>query len=173
MNGIDPNMVRAGDTVTVRFIATGDEITTTAYQPTDIASGHVYILGWPLNKPGNLHGLALKHFEILDHQPAPEPEWKPGTVAFVIQGGDPGAGVDDHEFPAALQTDGTWVGLAGEAATAAPTSVRPLVVIDPAGVDWGALQGKISQKIPGERPFAVALGIIGLFAETLGIEVSA
>jgi hypothetical protein len=107
-----------------------------------------------------------RFFILTAHQPAPKPEWKPGTVAVVIQGGDPGAGVDDHEFRAALQTDGTWVGLAGEAATAAPISVRPLVVIDPADVDVAHLA-----HVYDDAPGTERTGIRAVLA-ALGIEVA-
>lgn len=84
---LDPSAVEAGDTVVVRFIETGEEFTTKAYQPADItASGEwVYILGWPLNKPGGKHGLALTKFEFLDHQPTPKPEPAlPTTAGSVV-----------------------------------------------------------------------------------------
>lgn len=73
---LDPKSVHVGDTVTVRFIETGDEIVTKAYQPDDItASGeYVYLLGWPLHRANGTFGLAFSHFEILAIEPAPEPE---------------------------------------------------------------------------------------------------
>lgn len=80
---LDPKSVHVGDTVTVRFIETGDVLTTKAYQPDDVTKPGewVYLLGWPLNKPMG-HGLAVTKFEILAIEPAPkpEPEWEPGTV---------------------------------------------------------------------------------------------
>jgi len=135
---LDPSKVKAGDTVTVRFAQTGDEFTTTAYCPEDIKqSGHVYILGWPLNKPGGLHGLAVKHFELLDHQPAsePEPEWKPGMVAVItpsMPGGNIVRSIRGHEGNWVNEFHGSWDD--DEVA-----HVRPLIVIDPAEVDLDKL----------------------------------
>lgn len=82
MTGIDPSKVKAGDTVWVRFIETGEELVTKAYRPESITEPGpwAFLLGWPLNKGNGGHGLAVKYFEILDHQPAPQPEWQPGTV---------------------------------------------------------------------------------------------
>jgi hypothetical protein len=125
---LDPAKVKAGDTVTL------DHPDGTHLPNRTVSSVYAVMIG---RRQEYLNDLYAEGYTLTEHQPAPEPEpvWKPGTVAVVVQGGDPGAGVDDHEFRAALQTDGTWVGLAGEAATAAPVSVRPLVVIDPAEVD--------------------------------------
>jgi ribosomal protein S27AE len=134
---LDPSKVQAGDTVTLENGETsvrGPVACIETAKHTDVAIGFsIPNVGWRYLVPDVLAQQDSGVWTLTDHQPAPEPEpaWKPGTVAVVVQGGDPGAGVDDHEFRAALQTDGMWVGLAGEAATAAPVSVRPLVVLDP------------------------------------------
>lgn len=87
---LDPKQVHVGDTVTVRFIPTGDVFTTKAYQPEDVTKPGewVYVLGWPLNKPMG-HGLGITYFEILAIEPAPEPEpvWEPGTVGTATVSG--------------------------------------------------------------------------------------
>lgn len=87
---IDPHAVKPGDTVTVRFIETGDEITTKAYRPEDITAGRwVSVLGWPLVKADGTFGLAVKFFELIAHQPAPEPEveWADGTFGDALVDG--------------------------------------------------------------------------------------
>jgi hypothetical protein len=81
----DPRLVKAGDTVTVRFIETGDVVTTKAYKPSDIKpAGWVSVLGWPLNKGDGTHGLAVKYFEIIDHQPARAPDPERDRLSDVI-----------------------------------------------------------------------------------------
>lgn len=133
---LDPKSVHVGDTVTVRFKETGEEITTKAYQPKDLTadSEWVYILGWPLNKPMG-HGLAVKYFELIGHQPAPEPEpeWKPGTVANIETAAD-------GPLRAMLTEGNTWSAENGETYMAGDVAeADPLVVIDPAAVDVDAL----------------------------------
>lgn len=163
---LDPSKVKAGDTVTL----SADETSTRGpVKEIQYAGGGEWDI-WIANHAHPFRAGRIGLWAVTDHQPAvePEPGWKPGTVAVVIQGGDPGAGVDDHEFPAALQTDGTWVGLAGEAATAAPVSVRPLVVIDPAGVDVHMLRDVYANEAH------VAADSQGIYAvlTMLGIEVA-
>lgn len=149
---LDPGAVKAGDTVTVRFIPTGEEVTTKAYRPDDVKAPWVYLLGWPLIKgydagEGGTFGLALKYFELLSHQPAPEPEpeWVGKFVSAVVDVDDDGRrferrqgfvsrgdarGVNKFNFigHAGNQTQRTWM-----------EDARPLVVLDPATVDVVAL----------------------------------
>lgn len=134
---IDPHAVKPGDTVTVRFIETGDEITTKAYRPEDIKAGRwVSVLGWPLVKADGTFGLAVKYFELLAHQPAPEPEpeWEMTQVAVVTPHGK-----DDLTTRAIYGEDGNWHNAYGGFWSDDEVSVRPLVVIDPAAVDVDAL----------------------------------
>lgn len=138
---LDPKSVHVGDTVTVRFIETGDVLTTKAYQPDDItASGeYVYLLGWPLHRANGTFGLASSHFEILAIEPAPEPEpeWDPAADYIATVRGVPGVRVtwspvdDDDRSPWRSRqaiTDGKW----SWHPDSEVTDVRPLVVIDPA-----------------------------------------
>lgn len=165
---LDPSKVKAGDTVAVHVSCEGC--------PDYDVTGEVYHYAQTLAVgPGDR--LDDPRVTLTAHQPAPEPEpeWKPGEVALVRF---PGGEGDRPNLPASYAQidgpDGEWRALNGECADYATDVevVRPLVVIDPAAVDWPALQGKISQRIPGERPFAVALGIIGIVAEALGIEAT-
>lgn len=167
---LDPSKVRAGDTVAL-LVDPPDT------HPAFTVAGETHSLGGPTVYLGGWRVDDLPDYVTLTaHQPAPEPEpeWKPGTVAVVVQGGDPGAGVDDHEFRAALQTDGMWVGLAGEAATSAPVSVRPLVVIDPAAVDVEALAEALRREWSG-KDFGVTFSwdaIARTLLAALGIEAT-
>lgn len=139
---LDPKSVHVGDTVTVRFIETGDVLTTKAYQPDDItASGeYVYLLGWPLHRANGTFGLAISHFEILAIEPAPEPEWEMTQVAVVTPHGK-----DDLTTRAIYGEDGNWHNAYGGFWSDDEVSVRPLVVIDPAAVDVVAIAKAMHQ----------------------------
>lgn len=163
---LNPALVKAGDTVTVHVVAEPE-------MPDYDVSGEVYRFLDGLAVGG--HVLSNPDVTLTAHQPAPqpEPEYEPGTVAVVIQGGDPGAGVDDHEFRAALQTDGMWVGLSGEAATSAPVSVRPLAVIDPAAVDLDAIVSVVEEITTGADTQARSIyDVLHAAFTELGIEVA-
>lgn len=130
---LDPKSVHIGDTVTVRFKETGDEIVTKTYQPDDITAPgeYVYLLGWPLHRANGTFGLAISHFEILAIEPAPMPERKPGTVAIVTP--SMWGGIVNR---AIRGTDGGWYTEAGgHWDDDEVTDAHELVVIDPAAVD--------------------------------------
>lgn len=67
---LDPSKVKAGDTVTLHVVT----IDSPAY---DVA-GEAYMLGHALAVGG--HVLTGPGVTLIDHQPAPEPEWQPGTT---------------------------------------------------------------------------------------------
>lgn len=73
---LDPSKVKAGDTVTVR--ATDYEMGTYEVSGTVVgALGGVLCVG-----PARIvqNGKWRTHYTLTDHQPAPNPEWKPGTT---------------------------------------------------------------------------------------------
>jgi hypothetical protein len=69
MNAIDPAAVKAGDTVTA-YIVPGDAPSFTVTGETHATGRGVQIGNWPI---------ADSHVTLTAHQPAPKPEWKPGT----------------------------------------------------------------------------------------------
>ena len=137
---IDPHAVKPGDTVVVRFVQTGDVVTTKAYRPEDIKAGRwVSVLGWPLVKADGTFGLAVKHFELLAHQPAPEPEPEyvvGGTIADIQVRGC-------HAAPMAalraIRSEGGWRTSGGRFDDVNVETVRPLVVIDPVTMPTAAV----------------------------------
>jgi hypothetical protein len=85
---LDPSKVKAGDTVTVHVKFENPEfrdftITGEVYNAMEGAG--LYVGGWPL----------LDHTQVTltDHQPAPKPEWKPGTTGTATIAGKPGVRV--------------------------------------------------------------------------------
>lgn len=174
---LDPSKVKAGDTVTlesgtalVRDVVieaksrgVGQFVFYTAENPDPLIPGTYYLVNsgaWTLT----------------DHQPAPEPEpeWKPGTLALITIRGQDGE-APEHERAVrrplmgaprlawhAVDTGGFWY-------DENVTDVRPLVVIDPAGVEPALRESAAftSRVWQGELS-----NIIIALREALGIEAS-
>lgn len=169
---LDPSKVKAGDTVTLEKGAALVRDVVTKIEPHGgnrrfYVSEHADPLQVGPFTASMWYIVGYGAWTLTDHQPAakPEPEWKPGTVAVVVKGGDPGAGIEDSEFRAALDVDGIWRSFDDTERTAAPESVRPLVVLDPAEVDRKALEeafvraGGFSSNAMGIRAVLRHLGI--------------
>jgi hypothetical protein len=135
---IDPAAVKAGDTVTLE----SDElVANVAGRVTDIQHDHgawtVYLaLGVMGHSTPFVVGVGTS-WTLTDHQPAPEPEWEPGTVysARLAGASDPFHVWSDLDEGERAFMDGR--GNAYD--TGELLDVRPLVVIDPAEVDVAAL----------------------------------
>lgn len=125
---LDPSKVRPGDRVTLEiFQLPYGRYTVSADAFYDEASGTVCAAGHPVD-PDGTYVLALTA-----HQPGPEPEWPPATLAeatvhgyrgirvWRVEGGEPSSGWTTH-VPV---EDATWH------SDSDVTDVRPLVVIDP------------------------------------------
>lgn len=126
---LDPELVKAGDTVT---LAKGE---TTVHGP---VTGISYAGGgeWdfrvgeePYRRAGRI-GL----WAVTDHQPAPEPEpeWELEQVAEISFRGCHAAPLTTLR---AIRTDAGWRTVNGDWADVNVESARPLVVVDPEAVD--------------------------------------
>lgn len=130
---LDPGAVKAGDTVEV-------VVTPVGHAPEYIVKGGVWA-----SSAGELfvgrEELASVRVSLLAHTPAPEPEpeWEPGTVAEATVRGVPRVRILRMDKP---DRHPQWLSVTHRDALGATlhharqvTDVRPLVVIDPAGVD--------------------------------------
>lgn len=111
-------------------------------------------------------------FLVERHQPVPEPEpeWKPGTVALATT--PSGADEQVMRTTAYGPLGPVWLDTHSNRLHASEvTDVRPLVVIDPAAVDWSDLQGQVSVLVTGSFPFKRAAKILAMVRRELGIEL--
>ena len=164
---LDPSKVKAGDTVTVVVSDDDEDI------PSVTATGGVYE-----RFPGDLAVgpflLSRPNVVLTDHQPAPKPEWKPGTVAEATVCDHPGHRVmridQDPEAPTGL----LWADALGHRlAEGVVTDVRPLAVIDPLGIDVDELLGDSLDILKRDNPHVPTMRSLLIAAlSELGIEVA-
>lgn len=162
---LDPSKVKAGDTVTLFVAPAGHAPTFTVAGETYLNGDIVMVGGWPVMDPRTT---------LTDHQlaPEPEPEWEPEMVAVATVRGVEGVRIvrtDNPHFPWA---SGATVKANWLHATSSVTDVRPLVVIDPAAVDWRGLQSQMSVLVVGAEPFKRAGDILAVVRRELGIEAT-
>src|SRR5690606_12517389 len=144
---LDPSKVKPGDTVT---LSRGKSSVTA--EVTHVQSFiHLEHLGrFRVKGLSSDRTSGYAEYTLTDHQPAPAPEWKPGTVA--------GLTVHPSGVLRAVRarTGNYWAADTEEVYSDDEVeSVRPLVVIDPAEVDADALQRAINEAAGGDEARAV------------------
>lgn len=161
---LDPSKVKAGDTVTLqgdRALVEGEVQAVDKHMRTDLVIKVHH--SWFRIEGDDAWTLTA-------HQPAPKPEWALGTLADITAGGNQVRAIR-QAFP---DSDAGWVTIPGSAWwwDKDVTDVRPLVVIDPATVDWRSVQSQMSVLVVGAEPFKRAGEILDVVRRELGIEVA-
>lgn len=168
---LDPSKVKVGDTVTLeKASAKHIDIVERVAHLTTVEDGDRSPFWEVVTRSlGLVYTVGPDHWTLTAHQPAPEPEpeWEPGTVANIT--------VDFDTHRAIRAKNGVWRSDGNESFTDFRVDeVRPLVVIDPATVDWRGLQAQMSVHVVGAEPFRRAGEILDVVRRELGIaEVSA
>lgn len=170
--------VKAGDTVKIAVKFENPEFrdfTLTGEVYNAMEGGGLYVGGWPL--------LGHTQVTLLTHTPAPEPEseW---LFEFKGEGGPEGNEHWARRFPsradalrsmtesASLDELNDFEGPVSFSVYTEETgpAESPLVVIDPAAVDWRGLQSEMSVLVVGAEPFKRAGDILAVVRRELGIE---